>query len=562
MKKLLSLLLTFVMIFSFMAAPVSAAGNNEALPAEGVIYLNGMHDNIVYKLYKVFDLNSVSSDGTAFSYQTDDEDPWFNFLKTNQTAIKYLVVDQNGGITKTSAFTGEEATIELAKAAIAYANDPSKGVQAFATGQKGTDGTYFKNTTTGGMFVKLPAGYYLFESAVGTLGALVTARPNVPAYISVKNNVPTLTKDVFEDSTQSWLAYNSAEIGQVIQFRATIDAQAGAENYAFHDFMSGMRFLSNTVKVEHQKNKYTSESDHKVELIEGEHYEVKADHPHKNVTFGIKFDQSFCDTIQSNDKLIITYSAVLTDAATIAGEGNPNTCWLAYGGWKEVVHDGKTETVPSFETATVTTLTHTYGVDIVKTNNSGEAIPGANFKLYRAHADGSIDESEETGLVKFIYDSDKKAYIVDTSKDAEDTFIAGEKKYEQEIVDTAAADGKRIIEGSFSVATLIGLDNGTYYIRETAAPSGYNMLTEDVRFTVSSTNMKASFIISEGTPGVASTIKTTYTGGGIRIENQKGDKLPETGGTGTALFITLGAITVLGAGVLLVTKKRMSMIED
>jgi LPXTG-motif cell wall-anchored protein len=38
--------------------------------------------------------------------------------------------------------------------------------------------------------------------------------------------------------------------------------------------------------------------------------------------------------------------------------------------------------------------------------------------------------------------------------------------------------------------------------------------------------------------------------------------LPETGAGGTVLFITIGAILLLGAGVILVTKKRMSMIQD
>ena len=51
-------------------------------------------------------------------------------------------------------------------------------------------------------------------------------------------------------------------------------------------------------------------------------------------------------------------------------------------------------------------------------------------------------------------------------------------------------------------------------------------------------------------------------GTGVQVINQKGAVLPTTGGMGTMLFVTFGAIAVIGAGVLLVTKKRMSMIED
>ena len=38
--------------------------------------------------------------------------------------------------------------------------------------------------------------------------------------------------------------------------------------------------------------------------------------------------------------------------------------------------------------------------------------------------------------------------------------------------------------------------------------------------------------------------------------NQAGTTLPETGGVGTTLIYVVGAILVLGAGVVLVTKKR------
>jgi len=52
------------------------------------------------------------------------------------------------------------------------------------------------------------------------------------------------------------------------------------------------------------------------------------------------------------------------------------------------------------------------------------------------------------------------------------------------------------------------------------------------------------------------------TGSGVHVVNKTGSMLPETGGMGTIIFITLGVLVVLGTGVLLVTKKRMSMIED
>jgi len=49
------------------------------------------------------------------------------------------------------------------------------------------------------------------------------------------------------------------------------------------------------------------------------------------------------------------------------------------------------------------------------------------------------------------------------------------------------------------------------------------------------------------------------TNGGVSgtIENNKGTQLPSTGGIGTALFYLAGGVMAVGAGVILVTKKRI-----
>ena len=47
----------------------------------------------------------------------------------------------------------------------------------------------------------------------------------------------------------------------------------------------------------------------------------------------------------------------------------------------------------------------------------------------------------------------------------------------------------------------------------------------------------------------------------VVVVNKAGTELPSTGGMGTTIFYVLGAVLVVGAGVLLVTKKRMSQSE-
>ena len=93
---------------------------------------------------------------------------------------------------------------------------------------------------------------------------------------------------------------------------------------------------------------------------------------------------------------------------------------------------------------------------------------------------------------------------------------------------------------SSGAASFDGIANGTYYLEEIEAPAGYNQLKEPVQVTVSGGDTVAELTVTQP------------------VANSTGTELPSTGGMGTTLFYTLGAILVLGAGVLLVTKKRMS----
>ena len=43
----------------------------------------------------------------------------------------------------------------------------------------------------------------------------------------------------------------------------------------------------------------------------------------------------------------------------------------------------------------------------------------------------------------------------------------------------------------------------------------------------------------------------------VVVENNSGAALPETGGIGTTIFYVVGAILVIGAGVILISRRRM-----
>ena len=99
------------------------------------------------------------------------------------------------------------------------------------------------------------------------------------------------------------------------------------------------------------------------------------------------------------------------------------------------------------------------------------------------------------------------------------------------------------------------MKDGTYYLEETVAPAGYNQLTKDIEIVITD-NGHASIKVNDKdasiTPAEANLSLTAD------VSNSTGTVLPETGGTGTIIFVALGALAVICAGVFLVTNKRMS----
>ena len=82
----------------------------------------------------------------------------------------------------------------------------------------------------------LNLGYYLVDTTLGTLCSLDTTNPTVA--MKEKNEAPTITKDVQEDSNNTWGDKNDADINQTVNFKATVTVKKGAENYTVHDTMS------------------------------------------------------------------------------------------------------------------------------------------------------------------------------------------------------------------------------------------------------------------------------------------------------------------------------------
>ena len=211
-------------------------------------------------------------------------------------------------------------------------------------------------------------------------------------------------------------------------------------------------------------------------------------------TFVIEFKNEYIVALPKNTVITVTYSAILNENAIVEGEGNPNVLDLAYG---------------DTNTTEKQTITYSYAFDVIKIDGKERTqLTGAEFRLYDAKTGGN----------------EIKVVLVDATSNTYRVARANE-------------NGVTIKVGK---ATILGLDAGTYYLEEVVAPTGYNKLTSRVEIIISKINNDKTF----------SRFSTN-------VENYTGSQLPETGGIGTTLFLTLGSILVIGFGLLLVTKLRV-----
>ena len=501
MKKLISILLAVAVVLS-LATMAFAAGETGSITIKNII--TGTDAN--YEIYKILDLESydVDKDKGTYAYKLTT-DQWADFFKTGEGAA-YVTIENDYVTWKEGVSTDRDTTVaEFAKKALAFAQ--AKGLTPLKSSKNAGQFVVDGNS---GKFENLPLGYYLIDSDVGALCGLTTTNPN--ANITAKNAVPTIDKQVQEDSTSVFGDKNSADIGQDIFFMTLINVHPGAQNFVLHDTMEHMDLVG-----------VTSVTLNDVDLVAGTDYTVRLAGQADccaTCTFEVVFSNTLMNKLKSNDKLKVYYTAQLNETAIIAGTGSVNKTQLQYGENKYTELDQ--------------TNTFTYGIDLVKTDSQGFLLDGAAFKLYDALTGGN------ELFVKKVVDGDGNPI----TKDGKVVYLYDENY--------TSGDEIVVTDG---IVRIEGLDNGNYYLQETKTPEGYNTLPARQGFTIADKNWDAT-ITTKGEK------KELTTGTGIQVINKGGQMLPETGGLGTLLFTVLGGSTALGTGVVLVTKKRMSKIED
>ena len=212
---------------------------------------------------------------------------------------------------------------------------------------------------------------------------------------------------------------------------------------------------------------------------------------------------------QIDAPVVITYTATVNEKA-IQSNKETNTATLKYSN-DPANKDSFKESSVEVEVFSFNIVINKYAAD-----NESTKLEGAKFVL--KNAEGKY----------YKYDANAKAV----------TWVVGK------------ADATEVITGADGAARFDGLQAGTYYLEETVAPAGYNQLIKDITIVLKEDG-SATIDDAASTPEA----DRSLTAG---VANSTGTMLPETGGIGTVIFVALGALAVICAGVFLVTNKRMS----
>lgn len=545
-KKLLGLLLAAVMALA-MGVPTFAASGNYS------IKINDESSGHTYVAYQVFK-GTVSDNG-----QTLSDVDWGDGVNGEE-----LLAALKGPEETPTAYQTCTTAAEVAKVLEGYTDD-SQAIKEFSdiVGQhlsetmSGTLSAYdevSKNYTISG----LAAGYYFIKDAdtVAETDAYTDfiLKLTNDETITRKADVPTVEKKVQEDdkditngeNENYGEGYNDVadwNIGDAVPFKLigtlpTNFADYDTYQYIFHDTLSaGLDLNEESIAVYYASDKAGTDKT----SISSDNYTIHV--PGTEDADQCSFEVAFADLtsvkgVTAKKYIIVEYTATLNKDAEIGLPGNPNKVYLEFSNNPNSGGEGDTGETPEDKV-----IVFTYELDVTKVEggdgeNAGKKLKDAEFKLYDANGKYVIvdDEGKVTGWA--------------------DTEAGGSTLKSDE-------------NGLFKV---IGLDDGTYWLKETKAPDGYNLITNPIKIEIKATTVNdQDWTAMEGPADALKVLEikvtvgsTTTSGNGdtesgivaTDIQNNKGAELPETGGMGTTIFYVLGAILVLGAGVLLIARRR------
>ena len=500
-------------------------------------------------------------------------------LKTDATiGAKFIGINDAADATAIAAAL-DGATLSVPAGSV-YGLDGATAADAaaFANVVSGfLSGTLTQSTYNGGGYTigGLDSGYYLVKDQNGSLeGDADTATEYIVQVLGnvtmepKDSDIPTVEKKVSEEDYRLddgyGYTYNDVadwDIGDSVPFKliGSIPDMSAYDTYEyiFTDTLSnGLTLQADTIKVYIARNPYDQVNNYEP-LVMGADYTLDVQNIGENGggSFSIAFEDLKTNRYLTGANkeeyhyVIVTYDATLNANAEIGLPGNPNSVDLQFSNNPNGDGLGRT--------AEDTVIVFTYELDGTKVDgaNVDTKLEGAEFVLFNGgHTQvANIENGKLVGWVN-LPDGYNNGNYEEIPYEVWEAF-----NETTNVIMTSTA------EGVFGVS---GLDDGTYYLMEIKAPTGYNLLDHDLEIVIAATTENGQ--TWNGVPANALTALTIAVDQGnaengnaqtgavaLTVTNNQGTTLPETGGMGTTLFYVIGGLLVAGAGILLVVRLRM-----
>lgn len=409
----------------------------------------------------------------------------------------------------------------------------------------------------------LQPGYYMIDEitsvqdthSAASLILLDTADDSCD--IQIKSDYPSIIKKIEEDDLNiGWNDIGDYEIGQSIPYKYETnipDIKAyNTYKMIFHDIMDeALTFDSDSVQIQ------ISDSE-KTYTVPSNQYSIVENTDNESFIVQISDIKSIIDQQFSNgygQKVLFTYNAYLNEKAKDRSgrAGFENKVALEFSNNPDT--DGTNDTGM---TPWDSVVCFTYQINAVKTNEENQSLQGAKFRLYR----------DENGTQEIKLKKVENVYVV----------------MNEDYLSNAESD--EMISDENGLFNISGLDQGTYYLKETQAPDGYRKIQDSIKIVITPefTTDRNSYYENQGASDQvleilsanceikqflngllnsgSKALQTDVQTGSIQLKivNQTGSKLPVTGSSMTLILLAGGSLLMI-AGLYNLRKQKNEKLD-
>lgn len=565
MKKLVSRFMAVLMVMAMILSMSMTAF--AADPPKGTLTVNNTVAGKNLDLYQIF---TATKSGENVAYTLNSE--YEGFFKTkveNGSSLSGEALSEKAyAYVKNQVGTDGSNGAAFAKDILGWILNNANAVAATHTNATTAAGTTVINNLDYGYYVVYPLGATDTSTAPGnetvkSVASLVSVTGN-DATVNMKSNYPTVDKNIIpaqsgsgikvgaivdgswegnhqmgieddgnesEDTIASRGAADGKKagdfgIGDTVTYQLTskVPDMTGYNSYTFKftDTLSKGLDLKAILSVKVGNTTLTAKG------TGANTYALAYDQAKRTLTVTLNdFYNSYKN--HTGETITVVYTATLNKDAVIGMNPNTNKAVVEYSNDPTTGGTGTSE--PSIVDV------HTFNFTIYKYYLKGQnktALANAEFELYKANTEGT--EANTNAKINIVNEGNG-VYRQATADEAKATGFTSAK-----IV--SDADGKVLVKG---------LDAGSYYLRETKAPDGYNKLLSDIKVEIKpvydeTTGKLTSYSVDytyNGNTTTGSTITNKTDSPEVAVENKTGAQLPSTGSKG-ALMVTLAGIVLFG----------------